>query len=122
MDSKAQLNAIRQKAFLGGGESQIEKQHAKGKKTARERIEQLLDKDTFCETDMYVTHRAVGLGLEKSHPLTDGVVTGWGKINGRTVYVFAQDFTVLGGSLGESHGRKITKVMDLAYQNVAHLS
>ncbi len=115
MDAKSQLDAMRQKALLGGGEAQIEKQHAKGKKTARERIEQLLDKDTFCETDMFVTHRAVGLGMEKNHPLTDGVVTGWGKIDGRTVYVFAQDFTILGGSLGEAHGRKIAKLMDLAY-------
>src|SRR5512138_3248459 len=121
MDAKSQLDAMRQKALLGGGEAQIEKQHAKGKKTARERIEQLLDKDTFCETDMYVTHRAVGFGMEKNHPLTDGVVTGWGKVNGRTVYVFAQDFTVLGGSLGEAHGRKIAKLMDLAYQNGAPL-
>ncbi|HEX9018206.1 MAG TPA: acyl-CoA carboxylase subunit beta [Anaerolineaceae bacterium] len=121
MDRKTQLDTMRQKALLGGGESQIEKQHAKNKKTARERIEQLLDKDTFNETDMYVTHRATGLGMEKSHPLTDGVVTGWGKINGRTVYVFAQDFTILGGSLGEAHGRKIAKLMDLAYQNGAPL-
>lgn len=121
MDAKSQLEAMRQKALVGGGEAQIEKQHAKGKRTARERIEQLLDKGTFNETDMYVTHRAVGFGMEKNHPLTDGVVTGWGKINGRTVYVFAQDFTVLGGSLGEAHGRKIAKLMDLAYQNGAPL-
>ena len=121
MDARHQLDEMRQKTLLGGGEAQIEKQHAKGKKTARERIEFLLDKDTFCETDAFVTHRAVGLGMEKSHPLTDGVVTGWGKIDGRTVYVFAQDFTVLGGSLGEAHGRKIVKLMDLAYQNGAPL-
>lgn len=121
MDAKSQLDAMQEKALLGGGEAQIEKQHAKGKKTARERIEALLDQGTFCETDMYVTHRATGFGMEKNHPLTDGVVTGWGKINGRTVYVFAQDFTVLGGSLGEAHGRKIAKVMDLAYQNGAPL-
>ncbi len=106
---------------MGGGEAQIEKQHAKGKLTARERIEQLLDKDTFNETDIYVIHRAQGLGMEKNHPLTDGVVTGWGKINGRTVYVYAQDFTILGGSLGEAHGAKIAKLMDLAYQNGAPL-
>jgi len=106
---------------MGGGEAQIEKQHAKGKRTARERIEQLLDKDTFNETDIYVIHRAQGLGMEKNHPLTDGVVTGWGKINGRTVYVYAQDFTILGGSLGEAHGAKIAKLMDLAYQNGAPL-
>ena len=121
MNSESQLETMRTKALLGGGETAIEKQHAKKKLTARERIEQLLDKDTFNETDMFVTHRAVGLGMEKSHPLTDGVVTGWGKIEGRTVYVFAQDFTVMGGSLGEAHGRKIAKLMDLAYQNGAPL-
>lgn len=121
MDAKSQLEAMREKALLGGGEAQIEKQHAKGKKTARERIEALLDPGTFCETDRYVTHRATGFGMDKNHPLTDGVVTGWGKIDGRMVYVFAQDFTVLGGSLGEAHGRKIAKIMDLAYQNGAPL-
>jgi len=121
MDAKTQLDQMRQKALRGGGEAQIEKQHAKGKKTARERIELLLDPDTFVETDAFVTHRASGFGMEKTHPLTDGVVTGWGKIDGRIVYVFAQDFTILGGSLGEAHGRKIAKVMDLAYQNGAPL-
>jgi acetyl-CoA carboxylase carboxyltransferase component len=121
MDGKSQLEEMRQKALQGGGPAQIEKQHAKGKQTARERIEQLLDKHTFCETDTFVTHRATGLGMEKNHLLTDGVVTGWGKVNGRTVYVYAQDFTILGGSLGEAHGRKIAKLMDLAYQNGAPL-
>lgn len=121
MDAKSQLDGMRSKALLGGGEVAVEKQHAKGKKTARERIELLLDPGTFNETDMYVTHRASGFGMEKNHPLTDGVVTGWGKVNGRVVYVFAQDFTVLGGSLGEAHGRKIAKLMDLAYQNGAPL-
>ena len=121
MDVKSKLDEMREKASLGGGEAQIERQHEKGKKTARERIEMLLDPGTFCETDMYVTHRATGLGMDKNHPLTDGVVTGWGKIDGRIVYVFAQDFTVLGGSLGEAHGRKIAKIMDLAYQNGAPL-
>jgi acetyl-CoA carboxylase carboxyltransferase component len=121
MDAQSQLEAMRQKALLGGGEAQIEKQHAKGKKTARERIQLLLDPDTFFETDAFVTHRATGFGMENNHPLTDGVVTGWGKIDGRTVYVFAQDFTVLGGSLGEAHGQKIAKLMDQAYQNGAPL-
>jgi acetyl-CoA carboxylase carboxyltransferase component len=115
------LEKMHQAALAGGGETQIEKQHAKGKKTARERLALLLDPGTFCETDMYVTHRATGFGMENSHPLTDGVVTGWGKIEGRLVYVFAQDFTVQGGSLGETHGRKIAKLMDLAYQNGAPL-
>lgn len=110
---------MREKAMQGGGETAIDKQHAKGKKTARERIEVLLDKDTFVETDTFVTHRASGFGMDKNHPLGDGVVTGWGKVDGRLVYVYAQDFTVMGGSLGESHGRKIAKLMDLAYQNGA---
>lgn len=121
MDAKSQFEKMRSQSLLGGGEAQIDKQHAKGKKTARERIALLLDPDTFNETDAYITHRATGFGMEKSHPLGDGVVTGWGKIDGRTVYVFAQDFTVLGGSLGEAHGRKIVKLMDLAYQNGAPL-
>jgi acetyl-CoA carboxylase carboxyltransferase component len=106
-------------ARLGGGSSQIEKQHTKGKLTARERIEKLLDQGTFVETGLYVTHRAVGLGMEASHPSTDGVITGWGKVDGRLIYVFAQDFTILGGSLGEAHGLKIARLMDLAYQNGA---
>lgn len=121
MEAKKQLDAMRQKALLGGGQAQIERQHAKGKLTARERIELLLDPDTFIETDTFVTHRASGFGIENNHPLTDGVVTGWGKVDGRTVYVFAQDFTILGGSLGEAHGQKIAKLMDLAYQNGAPL-
>jgi acetyl-CoA carboxylase carboxyltransferase component len=121
MDAKSQLEEMRKKAHMGGGEAQIAKQHAKGKRTARERIQMLLDPDSFTETDIYVTHRATGFGMEKNHLLTDGVVTGWGKVNGRKVYIFAQDFTVLGGSLGEAHGRKIAKLMDLALQNGAPL-
>ncbi len=108
-------------ALQGGGQAQIEKQHAKGKRTARERLESLLDPGTFVETDMFVQHRATGLGMEKNRPLTDGVVTGWGKIDGHLVYAYAQDFTILGGSLGESHGLKIARLMDLAYQNGAPL-
>ena len=87
--------------------------------TARERIEKLLDNGTFHEVDMFRTHHATRFGLDKSHPLTDGVVTGWGKIEGRLVYIYAQDFTVMGGSLGESNGMKIAKIMDLAYENGA---
>lgn len=121
MSAKSILETKRNSAALGGGEQQIEKQHARGKKTARERIELFLDAGTFQEVDAFVTHRATGLGMEKSHPMGDGVVTGWGKVDGRLVYVYAQDFTVLGGSLGESHGRKIAKVMDLAIQNGAPL-
>jgi acetyl-CoA carboxylase carboxyltransferase component len=121
MDKNSQLDTLRAEARLGGGPVAIEKQHEKGKLTARERIDTLLDPESFQEMDGFVTHRAVGLGMEKSRPLTDGVVTGWGKIDGRLVYVYAQDFTILGGSLGEAHGRKITRLMDLAYQNGAPL-
>ena len=117
--TESRFDAIRREAEQGGGAAQIEKQHAKGKQTARERIAALIDPGTFVETDQYVTHRAIGFGMEKNHPLTDGVVTGWGKIDGRIVYVYAQDFTILGGSLGESHGLKIARLMDLAYQNGA---
>jgi acetyl-CoA carboxylase carboxyltransferase component len=112
---------LRQEAQAAGGAAQIEKQHARGKLTARERVLQLLDPGTFNETDQFVTHRSTGFGLEASHPLTDGVITGWGKIDGRLVYIFAQDFTIQGGSLGESHGRKIARLMDLAIQNGAPL-
>ncbi len=121
MDGHQRLEALRNEARQGGGELFINKQHEKGKLTARERIERLLDVESFQEIEPFVTHRAVGLGMEKSHPLTDGVVTGWGKIDGRLVYVYAQDFTILGGSLGEVHGRKIARLMDLAYQNGAPL-
>jgi acetyl-CoA carboxylase carboxyltransferase component len=121
MNNNDLLETHRSEARLGGGNAAIEKQHAKGKLTARERIERLLDPDTFQEMDGFVTHRATGFGMDKSHPFGDGVVTGWGKIDGRLVYVYAQDFTVLGGSLGEAHGRKITRLMDLAYQNGAPL-
>jgi len=113
------LDKLQSSARLGGGQAQIEKQHAKGKFTARERIEKLLDPGTFVETGLFVSHRALGFGMESSHPATDGVITGWGKVDGRLVYVFAQDFTIFGGSLGEAHGRKIAQLMDLAYQNGA---
>jgi len=114
-----QLLTKKSAAHLGGGQKQIDKQHAKGKLTARERIDKLIDPGTFIESGLYVTHRAVGLEMESTHPATDGVITGWGKVDGRLVYVFAQDFTILGGSLGEAHGRKIAQLMDLAYQNGA---
>ena len=110
---------IRSDARLGGGQARIDAQHAKGKQTARERIDMLLDPGTFVETGMYVTHRASGFGMEKSQAWGDGVVTGWGKIDGRQVYVFAQDFTVMGGSVGEAHGRKIANLLELAVQNGA---
>ncbi len=101
-------------ARLGGGEKAIAKQHERGKYTARERIDQLLDEGSFEELDMFVTHRSTNFGMEKKQYLGDGVVTGFGTIEGRLVYVFAQDFTVLGGSLSETMAQKICKVMDLA--------
>ena len=104
----------RAEARLGGGEKAIEKQHARGKYTARERIAQLLDEGSFEELDMFVTHRCSNFGQDKKHFLGDGVVTGYGTIDGRLVYVFAQDFTVFGGSLSETMAQKICKVMDLA--------
>ena len=119
--NKTSLEAMRQSALNAGGEKRIQAQHDKGKLTARERIEKLLDGGTFREVDMFRTHRSTRFGLDKSHPLSDGVVTGWGKIDGRLVYIYAQDFTVMGGSLGESNGLKIAKIMDLAYENGAPL-
>ena len=104
----------RAEARLGGGEKAIEKQHARGKYTARERIAQLLDEGSFEELDMFVTHRCTNFGQDKKHFLGDGAVTGYGTIDGRLVYVFAQDFTVFGGSLSETMAQKICKVMDLA--------
>ncbi|HEY9087863.1 MAG TPA: acyl-CoA carboxylase subunit beta [Anaerolineaceae bacterium] len=115
------LETLRAESRLGGGETRIAAQHAKGKRTARERIEQLLDPETFQEIGAFVQHRATGLGMEKSHPLGDGVVTGYGKVDGRLVYVFAQDFTILGGSVGLAHGQKIARLMEMAIQNGAPL-
>lgn len=113
-DKIKQLIELREKARLGGGEKRIASQHAKGKLTARERIEALLDEGSFEEFDMFVTHRCTNFGLEKQQFLGDGVVTGHGTIDGRVVYIFAQDFTVLGGSLSETFAQKICKVMDQA--------
>lgn len=106
-------------AQLGGGEDRIEAQHEKGKLTARERVHFLLDEGSFEEIGQLVTHRTTDFDMEKQLVLGDGVVTGYGTINGRLVYVFAQDFTVFGGSLSETHAEKICKVMDLAMQNGA---
>ena len=113
-DKIKQLIDLRAKAKLGGGEKRIETQHAKGKLTARERIDILLDEGSFEEFDMFVTHRCVNFGMEKTKFLSDGVVTGRGTIDGRTVFVFSQDFTVFGGSLSETYAQKICKVMDMA--------
>jgi len=113
------LHEMKKAAELGGGTDRIEKQHLKGKLTARERIDLLLDPGTFREIGMFVTHHAVGFGMEKNHPSGDGVITGWGKIDGRQVYIFAQDFTVMGGSVGRAHGAKVARILEMAHQNGA---
>ncbi len=115
------LERLRAEALQGGGEARIEAQHGKGKLTARERIDLLLDPGTFEEMGMLVKHRSTNFGLEKQQFLGDGVVTGYGHIDGRLVYVFSQDFTVLGGSLAEAHAKKICRIMDLAMKNGAPL-
>jgi len=112
---------MREQAKLGGGQARIDKQHAKGKLTARERLERLLDPGSFRELDVFMAHRSEGFGLEEQRFLGDSVVTGWGRIDGRLVYVFSQDFTVFGGSVGEVHSEKITKIMDMALKNGAPL-
>ncbi len=117
MANQEKINELiekRAKAKLGGGEKRIDSQHDKGKLTARERIEILLDEDSFEEFDMFVTHRTHSFGLEKQIYLSDGVITGHGTIDGRIVYVFSQDFTVFGGSLSETYALKICKIMDMA--------
>lgn len=114
LEKVKELIALREQARLGGGEAAIEKQHARGKYTARERIAMLLDEGSFEEMDMFVKHRCTNFGQEKKTFLGDGVVTGSGTIDGRLVYVFAQDFTVFGGSLSETMAQKICKVMDMA--------
>ncbi|MCB0205279.1 MAG: acyl-CoA carboxylase subunit beta [Caldilineae bacterium] len=114
-----QLRQRKQQARLGGGEDRIARQHAGGKLTARERLDFMLDKGSFRELDMFVTHRSHDFGLEKQRFMGDGVITGYGTIDGRPVYVFSQDFTVFGGSLSETHAEKIVKVMELAMKNGA---
>lgn len=111
-----ELDAKRARAALGGGQKRIDSQHAKGKLTARERIELLLDEGTFEEWDMFKEHRCVDFGMAEEHVPGDGVVIGYGTINGRMVFVFSQDFTVFGGALSETHAEKICKVMDKAIQ------
>ncbi|MFP4369618.1 MAG: acyl-CoA carboxylase subunit beta [Candidatus Kapaibacterium sp.] len=113
-DKIRELMEMREKARMGGGEKRIQSQHKKGKFTARERIDLLLDEGSFEEFDMFVSHRTVDFGLDKESYLSDGVVTGYGTIDGRLVYVFSQDFTVFGGSLSEMYAQKICKVMDKA--------
>jgi propionyl-CoA carboxylase beta chain len=114
-----ELERRREQARLGGGKARIEAQHARGKLTARERISVFLDENSFEEFDMFVEHRSADFGMEKTKIAGDGVVTGWGTVNGRTVFVFAKDFTVFGGSLSEAHAQKITKLQDMALKNRA---
>ncbi|WP_282026325.1 acyl-CoA carboxylase subunit beta [Limimaricola cinnabarinus] len=114
-----ELEERRASARQGGGEKRIAAQHAKGKLTARERIELLLDEGSFEEYDMFVAHRCTDFGMQENRPAGDGVVTGWGTVNGRMIYVFSQDFTVFGGSLSETHAQKICKIMDMAMRNGA---
>jgi len=114
-----ELENRREDARLGGGQKRIDAQHGRGKLTARERVDLLLDEGSFEEFDMFVSHRCTDFGMENQKPAGDGVVTGWGTINGRLVYVFSQDFTVLGGSVSETHAKKICKIMDMAVQNGA---
>ena len=113
---REELERREQAAQLGGGAARIERQHAAGKLTARERLELLFDPGSFCEIDAFVTHRCADFGLQDNKPLGDGVVTGYGRIDGRVVFAYAQDFTVFGGSLSGAHAQKICKVMDRAME------
>jgi acetyl-CoA carboxylase carboxyltransferase component len=118
-DKLERLQRMRTESRMGGGEKRLEQQHARGKLSARERLELLLDEGSLTEIDAFVTHRASDFGLDDEHYLGDGVVTGFGRIDGRLVFVYSQDFTVFGGSLSEAHAEKICKVMDLAVENGA---
>ena len=111
------LDQKNKEAELGGGQSRIDAQHKKGKQTARERISNILDPDSFFETDKFIVHRTHAFGLEDRKYLGDGVVTGYGTVDGKQVTLFSQDFTVFGGALGEMYARKIIKIMDLAMKN-----
>lgn len=113
------LRELKAQSRLGGGEGRVQTQHKKGRLTARERIELLLDKGSFREVDAFVTHRTSDFGLDQTKFLADSVITGWGTVNGRLIYIFSQDFTVFGGSLGEVHAEKVVKIMDLAIKNGA---
>ncbi|MGH7862923.1 MAG: carboxyl transferase domain-containing protein, partial [Candidatus Dormibacteraceae bacterium] len=114
-----ELHRLRAASRLGGGQARVDAQHARRKLTARERLELLLDPGSFNEVDAFVTHRATDFGLGGQTFPGDWVVTGWGKIDGRTVFIFAQDFTVIGGTVSETHAAKICKIMDLAIKNGA---
>ncbi|MBU1661210.1 MAG: methylmalonyl-CoA carboxyltransferase, partial [Chloroflexi bacterium] len=113
------LRKLQAQSRLGGGLERIARQHKKGRLTARERIDLLLDKGSFREIDAFVEHRTTDFGLDKKKTLGDSVVTGWGTVNGRLTYIFSQDFTVFGGSLGEVHAEKVVKIMDMAIKNGA---
>ena len=113
------LERRRAESELGGGEARLQAQHEKGKLSARERLELLLDESSFVELDRFVVHRSTDFGLDAQKFYGDGVITGYGRIDGRLVYVFSQDFTVFGGSLSESFAEKIVKIMDLAMRNGA---
>ncbi|EDL64597.1 acyl-CoA carboxylase subunit beta, partial [Bacillus sp. SG-1] len=122
MDIYEKINELydrRREVELGGGDKRIEKQHEKGKLTARERIDILVDKGSFVELNPFIEHRSTDFGLDEMKGPGDGVVTGYGKVNGRPIYLFSQDFTVFGGALGEMHAKKIAHVMDLAVKNGA---
>jgi propionyl-CoA carboxylase beta chain len=114
-----ELRDLKVQSRQGGGEERVQAQHARGRMTARERIDVLLDKGSFREVDAFVVHRTNDFGLDQQKYLGDSVVTGWGTIDGRLVYTFSQDFTVFGGSLGESHAEKICKILDMAMKNGA---
>lgn len=114
-----ELESRREQAKLGGGQKRIDAQHAKGKLTARERVEILLDEGSFEEYDMFVAHRCTEFGMEETKFSGDGVITGWGTVNGRLIYVYSQDFTVFGGSLSETNAKKIIKIMEMAMKNGA---
>src|SRR5512135_821293 len=114
-----ELRDLRVASRQGGGPERVDAQHKRGKLTARERIDLLLDKGSFREVDAFIVHRTTDFGLEEQKFPSDSVVTGWGTIDGRLVYVYSQDFTVFGGSLGEVHAEKICKIMDMALKNGA---
>src|SRR5438552_4114417 len=116
-----QLAKLKEEALHAGSDAAVQRQHERGKLTARERIDLLLDPGSFVELDMLARHRAYGFGIENNRPLTDGVVTGWGTVDGRKVFLFSQDFTIFGGALGEVYAEKIHKVMDLAESTGAPL-
>src|SRR5690606_5640551 len=115
----SELELKRERARQGGGAKRIQAQHEKGKLTARERLEVLLDPDSFEEYDMFVEHRCTNFGMQEQHIPGDGCVTGHGTINGRLVFVYSQDFTVFGGSLSETNAQKICKILDMAMKNGA---